>query len=565
MIKRNLLTIVFLTSLWCSGKSLTKTNVNQSIASDSLQVKSPEQLVTYLKNSNSQKSKIFEIALSTLALDPLILAEHYYDISEHYYDKGQFDRNIYYLNNAVKSIKHTENDSMLSKYFIGLGNGYLKDWKNQKSLDYYNKGLNIAYKYNNTRNQFIANSGKAIILKRMEKLDKALKVCKNSLNILEKSEDKNTKNHVRMLTIISEIYLDQKKYDSVLHYTDLGLIISKELDYSIGSIDLYTKKGIVALNKNEQAEAWQYFRKAEKILIKNEVTQKKSILNLYYFIAKSLYKEKEYDSAISYLNSCISILEEKDSRNIRALDIYILLANCYTETGKTNEAMHWFQKINKLKDQFQDAKDKTITQLYNQEIDDLKNQIEIHKNKEIRQERYKELAFFILLIVSVVLFFIVLKYFRNQKNNKKRFNELIEKINVLESKEKNLAQAVVINDDKVTAVLKGLEKLENQEYFLNTDCDLRSMSKKVKTNTTYLSKIIKTHKATSFNDYINNLRIEYALKRLKNDKKFRSFSVKSIALEIGYKTDNSFTKHFKSKTGLNPSYYIKKINNQNEI
>ncbi len=88
------------------------------------------------------------------------------------------------------------------------------------------------------------------------------------------------------------------------------------------------------------------------------------------------------------------------------------------------------------------------------------------------------------------------------------------------------------------------------------------MSKKVKTNTTYLSKIIKTHKAASFNDYINDLRIEYALKRIKNDKKFRSFSVKSIALEIGYKTDNSFTKHFKSKTGLNPSYYIKKINNQ---
>ena len=85
------------------------------------------------------------------------------------------------------------------------------------------------------------------------------------------------------------------------------------------------------------------------------------------------------------------------------------------------------------------------------------------------------------------------------------------------------------------------------------------MAKKVKTNTTYLSKIISTYKQKKFFEYINELRIEYVLKRLKEDSKFRNYSIKHIAEEIGYKSTNSFTKYFKAHTKLYPSYYIKNL------
>ncbi|WP_299258616.1 helix-turn-helix domain-containing protein [uncultured Aquimarina sp.] len=556
------LTFILLVLLFNSENTVATTL--QSIIPDSLKTKSPEELIAYLQFSNPTESKIYEIVLSNLSIDNSILAEHFYSVSDSFYEKGQYDRSIYYLDKAIKSVRDIKNDSLLCKYFIASGNSYLKDWKNQKSLDYYNKALNIAHNNGYIRNEFITNSSISIILRRMGQLEKALKVCKKSLKLTENSIDKNTENHVRLLNIISEIYLDQKKYDSANHYADIGLEMSKSLDFSIGSIDLYTKKGVVYSHKNEASKALLCFHKAEEILINKKITQKKSILNVNYFLANYFYKEKKYKKAITYLNNIISILEEKDARNIRVLETYILLANCYSEIDKKNEAMHWFQKVVMLQNQFQEAKNQTITKLHNQDIGDLENQMKLLKSKGIKQEYYKELIFYILLVVSLILIFFVFKYFQKQKSNTQQFNQLIEKINSLESKEKNIPQTVIINDEKVNAVLEGLHKLENQEYFLNTDCDLRSMSKKVKTNTTYLSKIIKTHKADSFNDYINDLRIEYALKRLKNDKKFRSFSVKSIALDIGYKTDNSFTKHFKSKTGLNPSYYIKKINNQDQ-
>lgn len=547
------------------GFGNTLMTINQSNTPDSLKTKSAKEISKYIESSTVEESIILENTLSNLISDHSVLAEYYYNISDtFFYNKEKTDRSRYYLNKAISNAKTVGNDSILSKYFIAIGHTYLKDWENQKSLDYYNDALNIATKYKNIKHQYSAYSGIAIILKRMNELDRALDVCDNALKLIEKSKDKHTANHVRLYTIISEIYLDLEKYDSAIYYADNGLAISEPLDYSIGSIDLYTKKGIVALKTLERAKALQYFRKAEEIIITKDISQKKSILNLNYFFARTFREEKKYDQAISYLNNSISILEEKDMGNIRVLETYILLAECYTEIGETNKASYWYQKLNKLRDQFQEAKQQTISKIYNQDIDKLESQIEKLKNEEIKQAYHKKLMFFILIAICLILLFFVFKYFQKQRKNTKQFNQLIEKINSLESRENNDTKDFVIDDKKVKDVLNGLEKLEKQEYFLQTDCDLRSMAKKVKTNTTYLSKIIKKHKATNFNDYINELRIEYALKRLKNDKKFRSFSVKSIALEIGYKTDNSFTKHFKSKTGLNPSYYIKKIELQSE-
>ncbi|MDH7447467.1 helix-turn-helix domain-containing protein [Aquimarina sp. 2201CG14-23] len=548
---KQFLATCFLIPLLFFGKSAFAIGVKPN-NQDSLTTKSPKQLIEYIQHSTLEESKIYEIALNKISDSDLILAQQHYSIALFFYKKEEYERSVYYLNKTAKLAKKIEDDTFLSKCYIKLGNAYLKDWKNQKSLDSYDLALKILQKNKNIKYELAVNSGMAMILRRMQQLDKALEVCKNALLLIENSSYKNSIDHVNFITIISETYLDQKKYDSVLHYADIGIAMSKPLDYSIGHIDLLTKKGIVAFNRNKLPQALHHLYLAEDILINKKITQKNSILNLYYFLASCFYEQKEYNKAISYLKNTESLLEEKDSRNIRFIDINKLFAKCYKVIDKKQESIY-LEKVVALQAQLQDATNKTVTKLHKQDTQKLENTL---------KARYKEYVFFILLFVCAFLMFILFKYFRKQKNNKVHFDTLIQKINALESKEKNHTkiQTVVINDEKVNDVLNGLHKLETQEFFLNTDCDLRSMSKKVKTNTTYLSKIIKTHKAESFNDYINDLRIEYALKRLKNDKKFRSFSVKSIALEIGYKTDNSFTKHFKSKTGINPSYYIKKIN-----
>ena len=110
-------------------------------------------------------------------------------------------------------------------------------------------------------------------------------------------------------------------------------------------------------------------------------------------------------------------------------------------------------------------------------------------------------------------------------------------------------------------ILEGLKKLEKQEYYLKQECNSYNVAKKINTNTSYLSKVINSHYGINFNTYINDLRINYTIVRLKNDVIFRSYSIQSIAEEVGYKSADSFTKYFKKDTGLNPSFYIKEIKN----
>jgi AraC-like DNA-binding protein len=532
---------------------------------DSLVSKSSKELGRFIKKSTPEEAKIYEIALSNLKNQDSAKTNEYYYIALSFYKTENFERSAYYFSHAAKAAKKANYDLFLCAIYLKLGNSYLKDWKNQKALDSYYKALEIAQKNRNVEYEIVANSGITMIRRRMKQLDKALEVCKYSLKLAENSSFKNGKNHVNLITIISEIYLDQKKYDSVLHYAEIGMELSKPIGYHIGSIDLNTKKGAVFFYRNDLPKAFEYLHLAEDIVLTHKIKQKKSIINLHYFLARCYYKQEAYRKAIASLDSILNLLEEKDSRNDRVLETYRLLADCNEAIGNDRESKYWLNKHTILQAQFQDEKDKTVNKIYNKDTQELGETI---KKLENRQQKEVKYSIIVVLILSISLIIVGGFFYRKQKMNKTIFDDLMGKISNLESERrtetmesKDGVKEIIIDDEKINNVLKRLNRLEDQEYFLKSDCSLSTMSKKVKTNTTYLSKIIKIHKEKSFNDYINDLRIEYALKRLKNDKKFRSFSIKSIASEIGYKSDNSFTKHFKSKTGLNPSYYIKKIEN----
>jgi len=82
----------------------------------------------------------------------------------------------------------------------------------------------------------------------------------------------------------------------------------------------------------------------------------------------------------------------------------------------------------------------------------------------------------------------------------------------------------------------------------------------MQTNPNYLSKIINHYHQKNFRAYLREIRINYVISELKNNKKFRLYSIKGIAEEIGFKGAESFSKAFHEKTGLYPSYFIKKLN-----
>ena len=63
----------------------------------------------------------------------------------------------------------------------------------------------------------------------------------------------------------------------------------------------------------------------------------------------------------------------------------------------------------------------------------------------------------------------------------------------------------------------------------------------------------------NFSQYINDLRIDYAMNHLLQDAKMRKYTIKAIAEECGYRNSESFSKAFFKRNGIYPSYYIKQL------
>jgi len=108
-------------------------------------------------------------------------------------------------------------------------------------------------------------------------------------------------------------------------------------------------------------------------------------------------------------------------------------------------------------------------------------------------------------------------------------------------------------------ILMKLEKLEKEMYFLKPDFTQQEVAKKIKTNTTYLSYIVNKNYNTSFSSHYNELRINYVINEIINNKKFREYTTQAIAESAGFKNADSFTKSFKKKTGITPFTFINEI------
>ncbi|MBQ0732680.1 tetratricopeptide repeat protein [Aquimarina celericrescens] len=489
-----------------------------------------------------------------------------------FYGDEDYEQSISYYDKAEEIVKELHNDSLLSVIYTRKGHIHLRDGKNKNALNAYSKALDIAELTQYKELEITANSGLIVILRRMNRLEKALKIAHRSLRVIPNTKFYRKGGHASIIILTSEVYLDREQYDSTLYYIEKGLEISKELRYQEAILDLYIKKGMVYYYQKKYDESLNFLFKAKDILSEQEINNKSfPSINTSYFIASCYYQQKFYDQAISILLDSIDNFEENDLFKPPAIRSHLLLANCYNEKNEYEKANQWRSKYVKLNESYQNDKDQTVDIIHKKETKKLQKEIINIKADQIKDKQAKNQIFWILLLTSTALISTIFIYFKKQRSNKTLFNKLMKEINDLESVKqatigkKESSKEIIIDDQKINQIIKGLEKLEVEEYFLKSECNLRSMAKKLKTNATYLSKTINIHKEKNFTDYINDLRIEYVLKRLKDDKRFRSYSIQSIATEIGYKSSYSLVKHFKAKTGINPSYYIKSLDKQHIV
>lgn len=108
-----------------------------------------------------------------------------------------------------------------------------------------------------------------------------------------------------------------------------------------------------------------------------------------------------------------------------------------------------------------------------------------------------------------------------------------------------------------TLIEKIDDAMLNDNLFLQPDLSLVTLCEKVGTNRTYASKAIKDAKGCNFPDYVNQFRLEYAVKIMKNTAK-DDIVIQNIALQCGFGSIQTFYRYFKLFYKETPTQWIER-------
>lgn len=165
-------------------------------------------------------------------------------------------------------------------------------------------------------------------------------------------------------------------------------------------------------------------------------------------------------------------------------------------------------------------------------------------------------SYYPLRVLTTVLIYWVgyqallqLRLLNERKDLRKKLNFPIKKRKEVENDEdNNLEQKLLF--DKIEMLLKS------KKLFIESKFTLEFLANEVDVSPNKLSNCIKKITSKSFNDYINEFRIELA-KELLVHKDYKNYTITSIGLESGFNSKSTFYYTFKKYTGFTPSEFQK--------
>ncbi|MBC8755660.1 helix-turn-helix domain-containing protein [Kordia sp. YSTF-M3] len=525
-----------------------------------------DSLFELTKNSDLLKTEMYAQKMLSKAqesndLDKITIA--YYNLSSTYIrqgEKAKFKEAIDKLEYYALKAKDTY---MLANCFNFKGNMAYSEGALERAFSHYKKVLELTKNSDDTYMSLVALNNIALIKKELQNPYEALKDVQTALHSYRKENDFYSE--ISALHLIGELHLDIYKsnsnplyLDSVKTYIDSGLKKSQQHNDKEGSFLFLSTLGQWYQKTKQYENALSTFQEVLVYFEKNNDRKWTILLHLYL---GRLYDElKDYNTVIEILEKANTLIADEDFYFNDAPEIYLLLAKNYSYINDQEKAEVNFEKFKKFSGKIQQDNQKLYAKLH--ETYDVK--ILEKKIFQLETKATRNLYTTIFITIFSILFFgyIAIFYYKKNRHNSKKLSEILEKIKKEEApKFTSTINLTKIEDQEVKRILTALDELEKTEHFLSTSCTLNSVAKEIETNTSYLSKIVNTYKKKSFANYLNEYRINKVLVKLKIEKDYQQYTLKYIAEQFGFSRHETFSRVFKKQTGISPSYYLKKLKN----
>jgi AraC-like DNA-binding protein len=327
--------------------------------------------------------------------------------------------------------------------------------------------------------------------------------------------------------------------------------LKERRDYLKNSLALYIKRKdlffislinyfLGILENKDKKLSYHYF-------LNSYLTAKKgnlgSIAELYGVAGLSsvLMEQKKYSEAFDLLSKRKDLISTVSDLNLKEL--------YFKNYAKSAAVLEYKNDIEWATERYQSL-------VYNDDGQQVKARsqlvelIEKYNNQEIEEQRsfWRSILFSIVSLILICT--MILIAYRKYKTSKLSLKE-----RPIDTEQK----VFVIPDKTEKEIIEKLNRFESSGKFTKGNISLKSLALQLDTNPRYLSEIINKHKDSNFNTYINNLRIEYILKKLNENEEYRKYKVSYLAEESGFSSHSLFTTTFKNKVGRSPIEYIKNI------
>lgn len=317
------------------------------------------------------------------------------------------------------------------------------------------------------------------------------------------------------------------------------------------------------LKQNDSAE---YFLNKALAIRDNENKEFKYFI--YNTLAKVYANENEHQRVIDSLEVILKEDDFKDNR-LKA-DMYKKLIASYKTLNNQDKYIEYSEKLLELEP---DVKDNNLKAINTAVSEEQKNLLEKISDKESHNDLLI-LGCGLLIVIGVASVFYI-----NQKRKKEKilYQNFISNLEKQEVKDKSEPKEIIYQEvekkEKVSfsvpssaeaMILEKLDKFEASAKFANSKLTVASLAVMFKTNPTYLSETIKKHKEKSFNNYINELRINYICKQIVDRPEFLNYKISYLAEHAGFSSHSTFTTIFKNVTGISPSAFLREADKKNK-
>lgn len=486
----------------------------------------------FLMLENNQDSCLHYLNLClnlSQRLDSLVRDRHSWIVALAYNNLG-----LFFINNSIdypkaseyffQAFEYLDEEDCPDLYAILLANLVVVHYfiEDSSGLEYAELCYDYMMRHKTPFAEFVANYSMALMLYVSGDFEASESYARRALELTEKPEVGSVKYKVATNTILARSLIALEKDAEAI--AALERAVDSATDYEPELIETYLVYGDYWYDRGDYAKAVSVYRKAMEVSFQ--------------------------DSLLVYLDQVYK----------RASEVSELM-------GDYRQALAYFRQYHLISDStFNAQRDYALTELkVRYKLEHYANQIQERQLEVLHADKQRQLWLFLFVLSTFAGGAVWVLYRRKNRYYERIVRQYRENMNLnrqirnIESREGDAEKYNYssLTKSRADELFGQAERMMREEcVYRDSELTVDKLAALLKTNRTYLSQVINEKAGMNFSRYVNRYRMNEALERL-SDPSDHSL-LKSLALDLGFRSATAFSKVFADETGISPSAYRKK-------